>query len=35
MTKSVAREFASRGVTCNAVAPGYIQTDMTDALPER
>ncbi|MCB2294636.1 3-oxoacyl-[acyl-carrier-protein] reductase [Clostridium algoriphilum] len=35
MTKSVAREFASRGVTCNAVAPGYIQTDMTDALPEK
>ena len=33
MTKSVAREFASRGVTCNAVAPGYIQTDMTDILP--
>ena len=35
MTKSVAREFASRGVTCNAVAPGYIQTDMTDAVPEK
>ncbi|HEY8891653.1 MAG TPA: 3-oxoacyl-[acyl-carrier-protein] reductase [Clostridium sp.] len=35
MTKSVAREFASRGVTCNAVAPGYIQTDMTNALPEK
>jgi 3-oxoacyl-[acyl-carrier protein] reductase len=33
MTKSVAREFASRGVTCNAVAPGFIQTDMTNALP--
>ncbi|MBU3181514.1 3-oxoacyl-[acyl-carrier-protein] reductase [Clostridium psychrophilum] len=32
MTKSVAREFASRGVTCNAVAPGFIQTDMTNAL---
>lgn len=35
MTKSVAREFGSRGVTCNAVAPGYIQTDMTDALPDK
>jgi 3-oxoacyl-[acyl-carrier protein] reductase len=35
MTKAVAREFASRGVTCNAVAPGYIQTDMTDVLSEK
>ncbi|TVP76331.1 MAG: 3-oxoacyl-[acyl-carrier-protein] reductase [Gemmatimonadales bacterium] len=33
-TKSVARELASRGVRCNAVAPGYIETDMTDALDE-
>lgn len=32
-TKSVARELASRGVTANAVAPGYIQTDMTANLP--
>ena len=35
MTKAVAREFASRGVTCNAVAPGYIQTDMTEALSDK
>jgi len=34
-TKSVAREFASRGVTVNAVAPGFIQTDMTAALNEQ
>ncbi len=33
-TKSVARELASRNITCNAVAPGYIQTDMTDALDD-
>ncbi len=31
LTKSLAREFASRGVTVNAVAPGYIETDMTEA----
>lgn len=35
MTKAVAREFASRGVTCNAVAPGYIQTDMTETLSDK
>jgi len=35
MTKAVAREFASRGVTCNAIAPGYIQTDMTDTLSSK
>lgn len=34
LTKSVARELASRGVTCNAVAPGYIATEMTAALGE-
>ncbi len=33
-TKSVARELASRNITCNAVAPGYIQTDMTAALDD-
>jgi 3-oxoacyl-[acyl-carrier protein] reductase len=32
LTKSVARELASRGITCNAVAPGFITTDMTAAL---
>ncbi len=34
LTKSLAKELASRGVTANAVAPGYIETDMTAALPE-
>lgn len=33
-TKAVAREYASRGITVNCVAPGYIETDMTNALPE-
>ncbi len=33
LTKTVAREFASRNVTCNAVAPGYIATAMTENLP--
>jgi 3-oxoacyl-[acyl-carrier protein] reductase len=31
-TKSIAREFASRGIRCNAIAPGFIQTAMTDKL---
>lgn len=31
-TKSIARELASRGVTCNALAPGFIETDMTGGL---
>ncbi len=34
LTKSVARELASRGITSNAVAPGFIATDMTAAMPE-
>ncbi len=34
MTKSIAREVASRGITCNAIAPGFIQTDMTAVLKE-
>ena len=34
MTKSLAQEVGSRGITVNAVAPGYIETDMTAVLPE-
>jgi len=33
-TKSLAREVGARGITVNSVAPGFIKTDMTDALPE-
>ena len=33
-TKSMAQELASRKVTCNAIAPGFIATEMTDAIPE-
>ena len=34
-TKAVAREYADRGISINAVAPGFITTAMTDAIPER
>lgn len=34
MTYSTAKELASRGITCNAIAPGFIQTDMTDVLSD-
>ena len=34
LTKSVARELARRGITCNAVAPGYVATDMTGVLTD-
>jgi len=34
LTKSVAKELASRGVRCNAIAPGFIHTDMTEDLGE-
>ena len=35
MTKSIAREIASRGITVNVVAPGFIETDMTAPIPEQ
>lgn len=35
MTKTVARELAGRGVTCNAIAPGFIETDMTSVLSDK
>lgn len=34
LTKTTAKEFASRGITVNAIAPGFISTDMTEDLPE-
>jgi len=35
LTKSVAKELAKRNVTCNAIAPGFIETEMTDVLSEK
>ncbi len=35
LTKTIAREYAQRGVNVNAIAPGYIETPMTEALPEK
>jgi 3-oxoacyl-[acyl-carrier protein] reductase len=35
LTKTIAKELGSRGITCNAVAPGFIRTDMTAALNEQ
>lgn len=34
LTKSIARELAPRGITCNAIAPGFIETDMTNVLSD-
>ena len=34
LTKSAAKELGSRGITCNAIAPGFIETEMTSGLPE-
>jgi len=34
LTKTAAKEFAGKNVTCNAIAPGFIETDMTAALPQ-
>ena len=33
LTKSIAKEYGAKGIRCNAVAPGFITTDMTHALP--
>src|SRR5438874_3086988 len=35
LTKSVAKELASKNITCNAIAPGFITTEMTDVLPDQ
>ena len=34
LTKTIAKELAGRGITCNAIAPGFIETDMTAAMNE-
>jgi len=35
LTKAIAREYAKRGINVNAIAPGYVETPMTEALPEK
>ena len=35
MTKSIAKELAPRGICCNAIAPGFIATDMTEAFQDK
>lgn len=35
LTKTIAREMAGRNITCNAIAPGFIETDMTGVLPQK
>lgn len=35
LTKTAAKELASRNITCNAIAPGFIETEMTESLPDR
>lgn len=35
MTKTLAKELASRNIRCNAVAPGFVETEMTKSLPEK
>lgn len=35
LTKTVAREYSSRGITCNAIAPGFIASDMTASIDKK
>ncbi|NIS75492.1 MAG: SDR family oxidoreductase, partial [Deltaproteobacteria bacterium] len=35
LTRTIAKEYATRGIRANAVAPGFIQTAMTDEIPEK